>query len=174
LKAALVKSSATWKVVLCDMPLGLIVKDGEKNFEAVAQGDGPALGRELEVADLLRFIKRSNIHNVVWLTADVHYAAAHYFDPNNARFTDFNPFWEFVAGPIHAGTYPPGQLDSTFGPQRTFCSTNEKTVPSTAPGPDSQFFGKVRFDPTSNSLSVSIHSLGDRKLYEVELPPHQG
>ena len=173
LKASLLKSTSTWKVVLCDMPLGLIIKDGERNFEGVAQGNGPAEGRELEIANLLRFIKRNTIQNVVWLTADVHYAAAHYFDPSKAQFTDFNPFWEFVAGPIHAGAYPPGQLDSTIGPQLKFCSTSEKTVPSTAPGPDSQFFGKVKFDPKSMSLMVSIHSLGDKKLYEVELPPHQ-
>jgi alkaline phosphatase D len=40
--------------------------------EAWANGDGPALGRELEVADLIRFIKNKNIQNIVWLTADVH------------------------------------------------------------------------------------------------------
>jgi phosphodiesterase/alkaline phosphatase D-like protein len=34
------------------------------------------------------------------LTADVHYTAAHYFDPNKAAFQDFDPFWEFVSGPI--------------------------------------------------------------------------
>ncbi len=173
LKVSLLKSTATWKIVLCDMPLGVIIKDGDENFEGVAQGHGPAEGRELEVANLLRFIKRNSIENVVWLTADVHYAAAHYFDPSKAQFTDFNPFWEFVAGPIHAGAYPPGQLDSTFGPQLKFCSTSEKTLPSTPPGPDSQFFGKVRFDPKSASLTVSIHSLGDKKLFEVELPPHR-
>ena len=38
-------------------------------------------GRELEIADLLRFIKIAGITNTVWLTADVHYTAAHYYDP---------------------------------------------------------------------------------------------
>ena len=37
------------------------------------------------------------IRNVVFITADVHYAAAHYYDPALSKFTDFNPFWEFVA-----------------------------------------------------------------------------
>jgi alkaline phosphatase D len=32
----------------------------------------PALGRELEFAELLSFIKRANVRNTVWLTADVH------------------------------------------------------------------------------------------------------
>ena len=62
------------------MPLGLIVHDdfvNRKGSEAIAQGNGPALGRELEIAHLLSFIKHARIRNVVWLTADVHYTAAH-------------------------------------------------------------------------------------------------
>ena len=79
--------------------------------------DGPPLGRELEIADLLAFIKRAGVRNTVWLTADVHYTAAHYYDPNKAVFQDFEPFWEFVSGPIHAGCFGPAELDNTFGPQ---------------------------------------------------------
>ena len=52
----------------------------------------------------------TRISNVVWLTADVHYAAAHHYDPARAAFTDFDPFWEFVAGPLNAGTFGPGQI----------------------------------------------------------------
>ena len=88
------------------MPLSLIVYDdyaSKKGSEAFAQGDGPPRGRELEIADLLRFIKASHINNTVWLTADVHYAAAHFYSPDKAQFQDFMPFWEFVAGPLHAG-----------------------------------------------------------------------
>ena len=79
--------------------------------------DGPPRGRELEIADLLSFIKHAGVRNTVWLTADVHYTAAHYYDPNKAAFQDFEPFWEFVSGPIHAGCFAPNELDSTFGPQ---------------------------------------------------------
>ena len=39
------------------------------------------------------------IANIVWLTADVHYTAANYYDPDKAQFQDFTPFWEFVSGP---------------------------------------------------------------------------
>src|SRR5205814_7198044 len=85
-------------------------------YEAVANGDaGAPLGRELELADLLRDLKRHAVANVVWITADVHYCAAHHYDPSRARFTEFNPFWEFVAGPLNAGTFGPGVLDKKFG-----------------------------------------------------------
>ena len=69
LKRALLNSRATWKVIASDMPLSIIVYDdgpNKKGSEAVAQGDGPARGRELEIADLLRFIKivRGRQHGV--------------------------------------------------------------------------------------------------------------
>ena len=49
----------SWLRDFTDMPLGIIVHDNaaaKKGSEAVAQGDGPALGRELEFAELLTFI----------------------------------------------------------------------------------------------------------------------
>ena len=77
--------------------------------------DGPPLGRELEIADLLAFIKRENIRNVAWITADVHYPATHRYGPEKAAFTDFTPFYEFVSGPLCAGGFGPNPLDRTFG-----------------------------------------------------------
>ena len=79
---------------------------------------GRPLGRELEFAELFRFIRDQGIRNVVWLTADVHYTAAHRYDPNRAQFQEFAPFWEFVSGPLNAGTFGPNPLDATFGPRR--------------------------------------------------------
>ncbi len=111
LKRELKASEATWKVIAADMPIALVVWDDFKNrkgFEAVANNDaGKPLGRELEFADLLKFMKDEKIANTVWLTADVHYTAAHYYNPDKAAFQDFEPFWEFVSGPLHAGTFGP-------------------------------------------------------------------
>jgi alkaline phosphatase D len=98
LKRELMNSQATWKVIAADLPVGIVSAD------AVALGDGPPQGREREVADLLAFIKHAGVRNTVWITADMHYTAAHYYHPNAAVFQDFDPFWEFVSGPIHAGT----------------------------------------------------------------------
>ena len=64
LKAKLKQSRATWKVIASDMPLGIQVGDGTDpvaacaKFENSANGDGPVLGREFEIADLLSFMKR--------------------------------------------------------------------------------------------------------------------
>ena len=62
----------------------------------------------------------------MWLSANVPYTAAHYYDPGKAQFRDFEPFWEFVSGPIHAGAFGPNTLDNTFGPQLVFQKTPAK------------------------------------------------
>jgi alkaline phosphatase D len=152
------------------MPIGLIVPDGSTDFENVTNGDGPALGREFEIADLLSFIKQKNIRNVVWLTADVHYAAAHYYDPSKAQFTNFKPFWEFVAGPLNAGTFGPNRLDNTFGPEVKFNSIPADLKPNRPPSDGLQFFGTVKIDGTSKLMTVAIHNLEGKVLYSVNLP----
>lgn len=123
LKRELLASKATWKVIAADMPLSLnVTYDNDRKWgsEAIAQGNGPPRGRELEIADLLFFMKQNKINNTVWLTADVHYTAAHHYDPNKAVFQDFEPFWEFISGPLHAGSGSPKDLDNTFGPQLAY------------------------------------------------------
>lgn len=172
LKRQLITSKATWKVISSDMPLGLIVRDGSTDFEAWANADnGVPLGRELEIADLLRFIKHRNIKNVVWITADVHYAAAHYYDPNKAQFQDFKPFWEFVAGPLHAGTFGPNQLENTFGPQLIFQTLPPGTRANRPPSEGLQFFGAVKINAITKVMTVSLRNLVGTTLYSVDLPP---
>jgi alkaline phosphatase D len=175
LERSLAASRATWKVVASDMPIGLVVPDGPVDLEAVANGDpGVPLGRELEIADLLAFLKRNAVRNVVWVTADVHYSAAHHYDPGRARFTDFLPFWEFVAGPIHAGTFGPSALDPTFGPEVKFLGIPPGMKPNRPPSEGFQFFGLARIDGRSRVMTVRLHDLSGRTLYSVELPPEGG
>jgi alkaline phosphatase D len=52
------------------------------------------------------------------MTADMHYTAAHYYDPNKAVFQDFDPFWEFVSGPLHAGNLGPRPARQHVRPAR--------------------------------------------------------
>jgi len=171
LKHRLQTSKATWKVIASDMPIGLIVPDGKTAFDNLSNGDGMPLGRELEMADLLRFIKNQHIANIVWLTADVHYAAAHYYDPHKAQFQDFTPFWEFVAGPLNAGTFGPNELDYTFGPQVVFKSIPDDMKPRRPPSDGLQFFGSVRVNGKTEVMTVSLHNLEGDKIYGVDLEP---
>ena len=171
LKRGLLNSKATWKVVAADMPIGMIVPDGD-NFKNLANGNGAAAGRELEIVELLRFVKSAKIRNIVWLTADVHYTAAHYYDPNGARFQDFDPFWEFVSGPLHAGTFGPNDMDDTFGPRVMFAKhpTREQGV-NLPPSFGLQFFGLVDIDGETEQFRVSLRDVADNELYAVALDP---
>ncbi len=175
LKRALANSQATWKVIAADMPIGLIVVyDVDRNWgvEAVAQGDGPARGRELEIADILSFIKRAGVRNTVWLTADVHYTAAHYYDPGKAAFQDFDPFWEFVSGPLHGGTFGPNRLDNTFGPQLAFIKPpTADQGQNLAPSEGLQFFGHVAIDGATEVMTVTLKDADDRSLWSTRLEP---
>jgi alkaline phosphatase D len=170
LKARLAASSATWKVIASDMPIGLIVGDGSL-FEAFAnRDDGPPLGRELEVASLLRFIRDRRISNVVWVTGDVHYCAAHHYHPSRAKFTEFAPFWEFVAGPLNAGTFGPNALDATFGPEVKFNGVQRGMKGNRPPSDGLQFFGTLTVDARTRALTAKLHNLAGNVLYSIELP----
>jgi alkaline phosphatase D len=166
----LAASRALWKVVASDMPLGVVVPDGEVAQEAVANRDpgGPA-GRELEVARLLSGLKRRGVRNVVWLTADVHYTAAHFYDPEKAAFPDFDPFWEFVSGPLHAGTFGPNDLDGTFGPQVVWSRTAD--TPNRPPSAGLQFLGHVRIDGDSGVMTVQLRDVAGAVLHSTDLTP---
>ncbi|MCB1742960.1 MAG: alkaline phosphatase D family protein, partial [Gammaproteobacteria bacterium] len=171
IKRQLAESKAVWKVIASDMPIGLVVRDGPSRFENLANGDGPPLGRELEMADLLRFIKHERIENVVWLTADVHYCAAHYYDPDLARFQDFSPFWEFVAGPLNAGSFGPNELDDTFGPQVVF--EKAPAAPNWSPFAGLQFFGQVDIDAHSAQMTVSLKDIEGGTVFSQTLDPYR-
>jgi alkaline phosphatase D len=176
LKRELLNSRATWKVIAADMPISLVVIydiDRKWGIEAVAQGDGGApRGRELEIADILSFIKHAGVRNTVWLTADVHYTAAHYYDPNKAAFQDFEPFWEFVSGPIHAGTFGPNELDATFGPQIVFMKAPGKEQGQNLPPSDGyQFFGQIAIDGATEVMTVTLKDVDDRALWSTRIEP---
>jgi alkaline phosphatase D len=178
LKREMKASRALWKVVASDMPIGLIVWDdfrNQKGSEAIAQGDGPALGRELELADLLSFLKRERVQNVVWLTADVHYTAAHRYSPERAQFQDFDAFWEFVSGPLHAGTFGPNALDNTFGPEAVFVKapTAEQGI-NLPPSMGLQFFGKVDIAAATGEMTVSLIDSADTVLWSTVIAPLRG
>jgi alkaline phosphatase D len=171
LEHELAASRATWKVIASDMPIGLVITDGPAASEAVANGDGPPLGRELEIAHLLSALRKARVQNVVWITADVHYAAAHHFDPRRARFTDFDPFWEFVAGPLHAGTFGPNALDDTFGPEVRFRGIPEGMKPNRPPSEGLQFYGRIQIEGRSRVLTASLHDLAGARRFGVDLEP---
>jgi alkaline phosphatase D len=180
LKRGLEESRATWKVVAADMPLGLNIPDGflpggVPRWEAVANGEnGGPKGRELEFAELLRHLKRRNVRDVVWVTADVHYCAAHYYDPGKAAFAEFDGFWEFVAGPLNAGTFGPNTLDNTFGPQVVFYKAPPPGQANLSPFSGMQFFGEVNIEAQSGAMRIDLRDLSGASVFSRTLQPQAG
>jgi alkaline phosphatase D len=165
LKRELRDSPAVWKVIAASAPIGLVGNDGDVARQTPA-------GRELEFAELLTFIQRGGITNVVWITAELHYTAAHYYDPGKALFRDFEPFWEFVSGPIHAGTWRPTTLDRTFGPAVVFQKASDGALgDDVAPCFGLQFFGHVAIDGASGTMTVTLKDVEDRALWSTGIEP---
>lgn len=174
LKRALVESTATWKVIASDMPLGVIIYDdwqAQRGAEGIALRDGPPAGRELEVAELLTHLRDNAVENVVWLTADVHYTAAHYYDPGKARYRDFAPFWEFVSGPLHAGTFGGNPMDNTFGPQVVYQHGAPEGSANLSPLSGMQFFGQVDIAADSHDMTVTLKDTAGTALFTQTLQP---
>lgn len=164
-------STATWKVILADLPLGVIVPDGEGQESISNAEHGAPLGRELELARLLSGIKHQGTRNIVFLTGDVHYCAAHHYSPERAAFTDFDPFWEFVAGPINAGSFGPNEMDGTFGPEVDF----QKAGPAMGSPRDGrgQFFGRVEVAPRGEEFTVELIDANGEVQYTRTLTPQR-
>jgi alkaline phosphatase D len=165
LKRELANSQATWKVIAADSPIGYVV-----NATGIEHADGPR-GRGVEIAELLSFIKHAGVHNTLWITADLHYTAAHYYDPNRAVFQDFEPFWEFVSGPIHAGTWTAEPMEHTFGPQVVFQKASD--IENLAPCYGLQFFGHIAIDGETEAITVTLKDVEDHALWATTLEPQQ-
>jgi alkaline phosphatase D len=163
-KREMLASTATWKVIAADLPLAMI--------GAEAQSEEERRGAETEIADLLAFIKHAGLANLVWITADMHYTAAHRYSPDRARFQDFDPFWEFVSGPLHAGTWGPAPLPQTFGPAVMFAKGCDADMrDNLAPCFGRQFFGHVAIDAATEVMRVTLKDVGDRDLWSTEIEP---
>ncbi len=164
-------SRATWKVIAADLPIGLVVPDGSSAQEGLAQGDaGAPRGREIDIAQVLTALQDAGIRNHVWLTADVHYTAAHHYSPDRAAYQRFDPFWEFVSGPLNAGAFGPNRLDATFGPRAEFVAA--PPMPNTGPADGFQFFGEVEIDAATEALTVTLRDVDGRALHTRTLEPH--
>lgn len=165
------RSRATWKVIAADLPIGLVVRDGSTAQEGIAQGEpGAPLGREIDIATVLTALQRMGIRNHVWLTADVHYTAAHHYSPDRASHQDFDPFWEFVSGPVNAVVAnAPNALDGTFGAREDFVGV----APTAGTGPASgyQYFGEVEISAATRQLTVTLRDVDGTALYTRTLDP---
>jgi alkaline phosphatase D len=171
LKTSLAESRAVWKFVCNSVPIAHVRKVKKPRYDKWANGDhGQPRGREFELASILSHLKTYGVRNVVWLAADVHYCAATFFDPGRASFQDFNPFWEFIAGPFHTRPGRVRNQDRTFGPDRRY-RTPVSATPNPPPSADNQYFGHAQIDAGTGKLIVTFRDGANRVLFSHSMLP---
>lgn len=111
-------SAATWKVIVTSVPLSIPTgwpaergRDGWANFDQET-------GFERELTSILRAFAEQGVRDLVFITADVHFATAFRYHPF-ADFPGFS-FLEFVTGPLNAGLFPNRAFDTSLNPERLF------------------------------------------------------
>ena len=103
----------------------------------------------------------------------MHYTAANHYSPERASFTDFDPFWEFVSGPLHCSPFTarPDELDRTFGPLVHFTHGKDEWLDvKIAPRPDNQHVGHLAI-AASGELTVRLYDGGGTVLWQRTLEP---
>lgn len=115
LEQKLAASNATWKVIVSSVPLAIPTGSLETGRDGWAD-DGSDGGFERELLALLEQLRHAEVRNLVWLTTDVHFAAAFRHTP----FDDAPWFrlYEFASGPLNAGLFPNPRVDATLNPER--------------------------------------------------------
>ncbi len=170
LKDALQKSQATWKVIASSVPMSIPTgsageagRDGWANYQEAG-------GFEHELSDILRFMQGEGMHNVMFLTTDVHFAEVFRYTP----FADAPDFqvYEFVTGPVNAGVFPNRAFDDSLNPERLFFfganSSDDVTTWEQAKGWFN--YGAIRIDETGE-LTASIKDVTGKSVFEMELQP---
>ena len=155
------------------MPLGLVVPRRQSVYEAVANGDdGPPLGRELEIADLLRFI-RDRAHPQRRLASPATSTTAPRITTTRRAPASPTSIPSGSSSParLHAGTFGAGPLDRTFGPEVRFIGVPKDMKPNRPPSDGLQFFGVLRIDPVTRALTASLRNLAGETLFSVDLAP---
>ena len=69
---------------------------------------------------------------------------------------------------IHAGSYGPGDLDNTFGPQLVYMK-NQGGQRNLPPSEGLQFFGQADIDGEGKAMTVTLKDIADQDLHTVTL-----
>lgn len=163
LKDRLKRSDATWTILVSSVPMSIPTGSAGRDGWANGQQRG---GFEYELIDILRFMQRNGMYNVVWITTDVHFAAAFRYTP----FEDDPAFQvhEIVSGPLNAGIVPNAAFDKTLGTESLF---RYPTTSATDYGQARQMFnfGLIKIAKDGKKLVAAINASKGTALHELTL-----
>jgi alkaline phosphatase D len=107
-------SDATWKVIVSSVPISLPTGSSRARDGWASQGTDT--GYEEELREIFRAFADAGVGTCLWITTDVHYAAAFRYTPLPDR-PSFRVF-ELVTGPMNAAIARNEVIDETFRPDR--------------------------------------------------------
>ena len=167
LKHRLSNSDATWKFIVSSVPLAVPTgSQGEKGRDGWANGEQKT-GFERELSDLTAFMRSEGLKNIVWLTADAHFAQALRFRP----FSPDSPFvmHEFTSGPLNASLLPNRALDGSLRPERLFFfgPDNPAKIKSFSEAKEWMNVGAIEIDE-SGTLTSKIMTATGRTAWTSE------
>jgi alkaline phosphatase D len=159
-------SDATWQVIVSGSPL--VIPTGPPDARDGWAAGGGDTGYARELRSIVDDLRSAGADNVLWLSADVHFAAFFRHRPE-----DDYEFFEAVAGPLNAGMYPNPAYDRVLGSERLFMhpARGEMTTFDAALGWFN--FGLVEIDADGEAVVRYVDARG-RDLWRVTLPPRTG
>lgn len=137
-------STATWKLIASSVPIAIPTGwPQEAGRDGWASGDG-ADGFERELYAIFEAWARAGVRNVVFLSADVHFATGFELKPlpEAPNFV----VHEWIVGPLSAGIYPNDVIDPTFSASRTYWHAPDKPPTSLDQALNFYNFGEVNID----------------------------
>jgi alkaline phosphatase D len=170
LKDRLKRSDATWVVIASSVPLSIPTgwppeggRDGWADFDAPT-------GFEHELRDILDFAADIGRTDLLFISADVHFAAAFSYRPNPQR-----PGFivhELVAGPLSAGIGAIDDYDRDLGTERRFLHAPPSRDAVTIYADARRWFTFGELDiAESGTLEATLRDVEGRVLYTLQLTP---
>jgi alkaline phosphatase D len=156
------KSDATWRVIVSSVPL--VIPTGPEHARDGWASGGGETGYSRELRAIIDQLRVSGAKNVLWLSADAHFASFFRHQVDEAY-----EVFEAVAGPLNALAVPSDALDTGLGTERLFKhpATARMTTFDAALGVFN--FGVVDIDAAGQIQLRFVDARGET-LWEVTLP----
>ncbi len=168
LKDGLLRSDATWKVIVSSVTLAVPTCVPVHGCDDWASFDHRT-GFQYELRDILRFLHEHKIRNHVWISTDIHFVEMFRYAP--FRDDPANVFYEFDTGPLNAGVFPKHEFDMTLHPTELFKYPQSAEPQEGYAAAKSWFnFGVMRVDDRGE-LHVAVINTDGTTLHELSLKP---
>ncbi len=155
----LVRSHATWKVVVSSVPLSI-----PTGGDGWADG-GTGQGFERELLAILKLLRMAHVRNLVWLTTDVHFATGFRSTPLPGL-----RMLELTSGPLSAMFFPHRDVDPTLRPERLYFHGPSVPVTSAEEAQRWSNFGELDVG-AFGGLTVRIITAENAVVFEREFRP---